>query len=168
MGILELVKNDGEMRRLFGEQELRIIERQLFGVRLSPSERTRLSRDIRPKFKVVSKLANFTGEFSLKKAQEIKFLLKEAKEIILEESLLKVKKIFVFGSYVENNMRLNSDIDVAVEFSQISQKVASRFKLRMVGRLNKKIQISVFNVLPKKIKEEVITKGKVIYEYGKN
>ena len=112
MGLLEFVRQDKEMRRLFGQQELKIIEKQLMGVELSPSEKTRISRDIRPKFSVIRKLSPFEKEFSLKKAQEIKFLIEDAKEIILESKVAKkIKRIFVFGSYVENKMRLNSDID---------------------------------------------------------
>jgi len=164
MTLLELVKYNPDMRRLFGQQELKIIEKQLMGVELSPSEKTRISRDIRPKFKIVEKLALFENEFSLKKAQEIKFLVEEAKKIILEETSPKnIKKIFIFGSYVENQMRFNSDIDIAVEFKEISKKEASKFKLRILGKVNKKIQVSVFNTLPEKIKKEILNKGKTIY-----
>jgi predicted nucleotidyltransferase len=169
MGLLDLVRRKKEMRRLFGQQELKIIEKQLLGVELSPSEKTRLSRDIRSKFDIISVLSNFEREFSLKKAQEIKFLIEEAKENILDcKGFSKVKKIYVFGSYVENNLRHNSDIDIAVEFARISSRDASRFKIKMHGVLNKKIQLSVLNYLPEKIKKEVLNKGRVIYDYGKS
>jgi len=118
MGLLELVRHDKDMRKLFGQQELKIIEKQLLGVELSPSEKTRISRDIRPKLVMVRKLSSFEREFSLKKAQEIKYLIQEAVEIILEHSLAKhMDKIFVFGSYVENTMRHNSDIDEQENFA---------------------------------------------------
>lgn len=160
-----MVRNEKGMRRLFGKQELKIIEKQLLGVELSPSERTRISRDIRSKFDVISMLSNFEKEFSLKKAQEIKFLIEEAKEIILGyKGFSKIKKIYVFGSYVENKLRPNSDIDIAIEFGKIVPKEASRFKLKMQGLLNKKIQLSVFNVLPEKVRKEVLNKGRVIYD----
>jgi len=169
MGLLDLVRKKKEMRKLFGQQELKIIEKQLLGVELSPSEKTRLSRDIRSKFDIISVLSNFEKEFSLKKAQEVKFLIEEAKEIILDfKGFSKVKKIYVFGSYVENKMRLNSDIDIVVEFGRISSREASKFKIKMQGVLNEKIHLSVFNLLPEKIKKEVLGKGRKIYDDGKS
>lgn len=164
MGILELIKDKG-MRRLFGQQELKIIEKQLLGVNLSASERTRLSRDIRPKFEIISELSNFKHEFDLKKAQEIKFLIDEAKEIILESSK-KIKRIFLFGSSIENKLRLDSDIDIAVEFKEITKTEATKFKINVQGKLNKKVQLTIFNILPDKIKKEILERGRVIY--GKN
>ena len=167
MGLLELVKHEKEMRRLFGQQELKIIEKQLLGVGLSPSEKTRLSRDVRPKFEIIRKINNFEKEFSIKKAQEIKFLIEEAKEILLISKVpSRVIRIFVFGSYVENKMRIGSDIDIAVEFKKVSLKEATKFKLEMQGRIDKKIQLNVFNILPEKIIREILNKGKVIYDYG--
>jgi len=112
---------------------------------------------------------NFEKEFPLKKSQEIKFLIEETKEIILENKRSsKINRIFVFGSHVENKMRLRSDIDIAVEFKKISTKEATKFKLEMQGRLNKKIQLSIFNILPKKITREILNKGKVLYKHDKN
>ncbi len=164
MGILELTKHK-EMRRIFGQQELNIIKKQLLGVALSPSEKTRLSRDIRPKFKIIEELSNFKQEFNLKKAQEIKFIIEQSKEIILENNLKKnINKIFVFGSYIENNLRFGSDIDIAVEFDKIDKREASKFKINIQGKLNKKVQLTIFNFLPKKMQEEILNKGKVIYK----
>ena len=164
MSLIELVKKDKGMRRLFGEKELEIIEKQLMGVDLSPSEKTRLSRDIRKKFEIISKLSDFGEEFSLKKAQEIKYLIERAKEIILESPpAKKIKKITVFGSYLENKLRLDSDIDISVEFGEINSKDSGKFKIEMAGKISSKIQISVYNNLPDKIKKEV-DNGRVIYE----
>lgn len=165
MSLLELVKKDKEMRRIFGEKELKIIEKQLMGVNLSASEKTRLSRDIRPKFEIIEKISSFKQEFELKKAQEIKYLIEQAKEIILESLYAKsIKKIIVFGSYVENQLRFDSDIDIAVEFREISKKEASKFLLDMLGKVPEKIQLEVFNNLEDKIKKEIIEKGRIIYK----
>jgi hypothetical protein len=49
MGILQLIRADNDARKIFGAKELKIIEKQLFGVRLTQSEKNRLSRDIRRK-----------------------------------------------------------------------------------------------------------------------
>jgi len=164
MGIIRLIKVDRGMRRLFGERELEIIKKQLMGVSLSPSERVRLSRDIRPKFDIIQKLMLFEKEFRLKKASEIKFLIEDAKDTILQNKEFgKIKKIFVFGSYVNNKLRMGSDIDIAVEFFDISSQNATKFILKMGGLLDEKIQVSVLNVLPEKIKMEILNKGRVIY-----
>ncbi len=169
MTLLEVIKQNKELRRIFGKKELKIIEKQLFGVRLSKSETTRLSRDIRKKFEVIKELSNFHGEFGLKKASEIKFKIQEAKEIILESRYFpKIKKIILFGSAVENQLTLISDIDIAVEFFEITSKEATKFRAEISGRVSDKIDIQVFNVLPEKIKKEIIKKGKIIYEYEQN
>lgn len=165
MALIDLVRHEKDMRRLFGCQELKIIEKQILGVNLSASEKTRLSRDIRPKFKIIQKLSDFKNEFDLKKGSEIKYLINEAIEIILESKWKnKIKEIKLFGSSVENKLRLDSDIDLSVEFRKISKDESNHFKLEMIGKLPEKIQVQAFNFLPKKIKKEIITKGKIVFE----
>ncbi len=165
MSLLELVKKDKDMRRIFGQQELKIIEKQLLGVNLSASERTRLSRDIRPKFKIILILSDFKKEFDLKKAQEINFLINEAKEIILQSNWFKrIKKIIVFGSFAENELRLDSDIDLAVELDKITKKEASKFRIELSAKIPEKIDLQIFNVLPEKIQKEIDKKGRIIYK----
>lgn len=165
MALLELVKHGNEMRKLFGQQELRIIEKQLLGVTLSPSEKTRLSRDIRPKFNIIETLSNFSGEFRIKKGQEIKYLINEARELILEfKQNKRIEKIWLFGSSVENQLRLDSDIDIAIEFKKITKKQATKFLLNIQGKLSEKIQLSIYNILPKKIQRVINEKGRIIYQ----
>jgi len=165
MALLDLVKHEKAMRKLFGEQELKIIEKQLLGINLSPSEKTRISRDIRPKFEIIGKLSDFKQEFNLKKAQEIKYLINKTKEIILESNWKKkIKNIKVFGSFVDNQLRLSSDIDLSVEFDKISKKESNNFKIEMLGKLPEKVQIQIYNNLPEKIQQEIIKKGKIIYK----
>jgi len=164
MTLLNLVRRDKEMRRIFGKAELKIVEKQLLGVALSPSERTRLSRDIKPKFKIISKLCDSKQEFELKKAQEIKYLINEAKEIILESPWKpKIRKISVFGSTIENQRRLNSDIDMSVELINSDQKDSTKFLIKTQGRVPEKIHLSVFNLLPDNLKKEIKEKGRIIY-----
>jgi len=165
MTLLELVRHEKAMRKIFGQQELKIIEKQLLGVNLSASEKTRLSRDIRPKFEIVKQLSDFKKEFDLKKAQEIKYLISEAKEVILESSWSKkINKIIVFGSTVENQLRLNSDIDLAVMFDKISLKDATKFRMEIYSKVSEKIDVQVFNILPEKLKKEIDKNGKIIYK----
>ena len=153
------------MRRIFGERELKIIEKQLMGVNLKPSERTRLSRDIRKKLEAVQELAKFAEEFKLKKAAYIKSAIEKARYLILNHELSKnVKRIILFGSAAENELRLGSDIDLAVDFDKIDQKDAVKFRINILGRLDDKFDIQVYNILPEKIKKEIEKHGRVIYE----
>jgi len=52
---------------------------------------------------------------------------------------------------------------LAVEFDNISLKKATLFKKRILGQVDKKVDILVFEYLPEKIKQEIKTKGKLIY-----
>jgi len=99
----------------------------------------------------------------LKKGAEIKFIVEEAKEIILEHQLTKkIKKITLFGSATQNKLTFRSDIDLAIEFKKITPKEATKFRAQVSGKVNSRIDIQVYNVLPEKIKKE-IRKGRTIY-----
>ena len=164
MALLRTLKTDERARKIFGKRELKIVEKQLMGVNLTQSEKNRLSRDIRKKLGFMHDIAKFSNEFGLKKGFEIKKLMKESKEIILNDILAyKIKKIILYGSAIENKLTLLSDIDIAVEFISINLKEATLFIKRLSGRLNSRIDLQVCNVLQKKIKKEVSKKGKIIY-----
>jgi len=165
MNLINFLKENKFSRRIFGKKELNIIEKQLNGITLTQSEKNRLSRDIRPKFKFISECINLRNEFDLKKGSINKKLIKEAKEVILEDKLSKnIKRILLFGSVVENKLTFKSDIDVAVIFNKINIKEATLFRMRTSGRVDNKIDIQVFNVLPDKIKKEMMKKSRVLYE----
>lgn len=165
MSLLDIIKKNKNLRRIFGERELKIIEKQLLGVSLKASEKTRLSRDIRKKFEAISSLIPFAKEFQLKHGALIKEMIDEAKEIILESKYFpKIKKIVLFGSAVEHQLTLFSDIDISIEFFHISKEEAMRFKLNISSKLNERVQMQVYNNLPDKIKKEIDIKGKVLYE----
>ncbi|MDD5650341.1 MAG: nucleotidyltransferase domain-containing protein [Candidatus Nanoarchaeia archaeon] len=165
MGLLQLIKKNKDLRKIFGERELKIIEKQLLGIQLTKSETTRLSRDIRKKFEVIKELAPFSEEFELKKGAEIKSFIEEAKEVIMNSKYFnKINKIILFGSTVNNQLTFMSDIDLAVEFSNISNREATKFRIEMSGRVNDRIDIQVLNILPTKIKKEIIKNGKIIYK----
>jgi predicted nucleotidyltransferase len=165
MGLLKFLKENEKSRKIFGKRELKIIEKQLQGISLTQSEKNRLSRDIREKLRFIKEISRFEDEFDLKKASIIKEMIKEVKEIILESKYHnKIKKIILFGSAVENQMSFRSDIDIAVEFFKIEKKDAGKFRIHILGRINDKIDVQVYNVLPKKIKKEINKKGKILYE----
>ncbi len=156
MGLLKFINENGNARKIFGKRELRIIEKQLLGVNLTQSEKNRLSRDIRKKFEFIGEVSGFKGEFKLKKGVEIKNMIEEAKQFILEDSLFKrIEEIILYGSVMENKLTLKSDIDIVVKFDNISLKEATLFRKRISGKVDKKVDVQVYNCLPKKIKMEI-------------
>ena len=165
MGLLEFLKKDKNVRKVFGERELKIIEKQLLGINLTQSEKNRLSRDIRRKLEFIREISRFQDEFKLKKGTKIREIIEDVKDFILQSKYLsKVKRIVLFGSHAEKSVHFGSDIDLAVEFDLISQKEATEFRVFVSGRVSSRVDIQVYNILPKKIKDEIDSTGKVIYE----
>ena len=164
MALLNELEKNENVRKLFGKRELVIIKKQLLGVRMTQSEKNRLSRDIRKKFEAISDLSKFQDEFSIKRGNENKKLIEKVKDEILSMGHKNIQKIFLFGSAVSNEMMLMSDIDIAVEFKDIEKKDAEKFRLDILKNFSERLDIQVFNVLPEKIKTEILNKGRVIYE----
>jgi len=165
MNLLQFLNNDINARKIFGKRELKIIEKQLNGINLTQSEKNRLSRDIREKFKFIKAVARFEEEFELKKGSEIKEKIKEAKDIILEHPFKnRIKQIMLFGSVGGNKLTPRSDIDLAVLFDKISIKEATLFRTQISGKASNKIDIQVFNTLPEKIKESILKNNRVLYK----
>jgi len=165
MGLLDIIKKNKSVRKIFGKAELEIIERQLLGINLTQSEKNRLSRDIRKKLEVIKELSIFQDEFGLKKGAHIKEMVEDAKEVILESKhLTKIKRIILFGSTTENQRSFRSDIDIAVEFDSIDKKEATEFRIKTLGKVSNMVDIQVYNILPDKIKKEIEEKGRVLYK----
>ncbi|MFH1359379.1 MAG: nucleotidyltransferase domain-containing protein [archaeon] len=165
MDIIKFLKENENSRKIFGKSELKIIEKQVLGINLNQSEKNRLSRDIREKFKFIKDVNRFSDEFSLKKGSRIREFIQEVVEVIkTHKDFRKIKKIVLFGSVVENKITFRSDIDIAVEFDEIDKKDAGKFRIYVLGRVNNRADIQVYNVLPKKIRYEIDKKGKILYE----
>ncbi|MBU2637568.1 MAG: nucleotidyltransferase domain-containing protein [Nanoarchaeota archaeon] len=164
MSLFKLITESKEARKIFGKKEIKIIEKQMLGVNLTQSEKNRLSRDIRKKLEFIEKAAGFESEFRLKKGSEIKKSIEEAKEAIMNDMLFsKIKRIILFGSAVENRLTLRSDIDIAVDFDNTNKTEATMFRKRILGKVNKRVDLQVFNVLPENIKKEIDEKGRILY-----
>jgi len=165
MNLLSILKNNEKVRKIFGKREIIIIEKQIRGVKLTQSEKNRLSRDIRKKFEVIKELNKFENEFDLKKGTYNKKIINELLETIKEtEFFPRIKRIILFGSSVENELTLMSDIDVAVDFEKISKKEAFNFCLKIRGIFSSKVDLQVYNVLPDKIKKQIDKNGKLLYK----
>ena len=165
MPLLKTLKENKESRKIFGKREIEIIEKQLRGIALTSSEQTRLSRDIRKKFNAIKELSKYSEDFHLKKGKLVNEDIENAKKVISESKFSsKIKKIILFGSASENKLTYNSDIDLAVVFSNISKEDADNFRIRTLGILHKNMDIQVYNFLPDKIQKEIDSKGKVIWK----
>ena len=164
MSFLNQLKTDKNARKVFGQRELKIIEKQLLGISLTQSEKNRLSRDIRKKLEFIEAIAPFKDDFKLKKGAVIKDIIKEAKEAILNDPFSpKVQQIILFGSAVRNELSFRSDIDIAIKFTKISQKEGLIFRKRILGRVPDRVDIQVFNNLPDKIKIIINKEGRIIF-----
>jgi|SRR3989344_7903653 len=165
MSLVNFLKNSREARKVFGERELKIIEKQLWGMQLTQSEKNRLSRDIRKKLNFIKEISKFQGEFSLKHSIRINELVQEAKEIILEHKWFrKIKEICLFGSIINREHNLSSDIDIAVVFDEINEKEAFEFRKEVLGKLSSKIDVQVYNILPEKVRRSIDAGKRIIYE----
>ncbi|MEK6960916.1 MAG: nucleotidyltransferase domain-containing protein [Nanoarchaeota archaeon] len=169
MNLINLIRQDPDVRRLFGRKELAIIEKQLMSVQLRPSERTRLSRDIRKKLDAVRKLARFQDDFKLKKGGQIKKMVDDAREIILKSRWFpRIRRIILYGSVVKGDATLHSDIDIAIDLMSADQADATLLRKELSGRIDERIDVQVLNVLPEKIKKAAILHHKVVYERSDN
>lgn len=165
MTLIDELKENPELRKLFGKQELLIVEKQLLGVVLKPSEKTRLSRDIRKKFQAIASLIPFQKEFALKRASVVKDITNDTVHFLQTTPYApRIRRIIVFGSTAENSRRLLSDIDIAVEFAAISEKDAVKFRLEMIRKVHKSVDLQIYNVLPEKIKKRIDLHGKTVYQ----
>jgi predicted nucleotidyltransferase len=162
MTLINYLEKNKNARLLFGKSEIEIIKKQLMGLELSPSEKTRLSRDIRKKINTIEELSKYKNEFSLKKSQEIKFILEETKEIIIEKFKDNLDEIILFGSYAQNTQNKNSDIDVAIKLK--NSKNSEKILVQILGEVPKKIDVQLYEKLPTKIKKEIDKKGKIIFK----
>jgi len=165
LNLKTFLKNNKDSRRLFGEKEIKIILKQLDGITLTQSEKNRLSRDIRPKFKIIEELNKFSDEFELKKdADTLKIIKQAVGEILQDEMGKKVKAILLFGSHANGIVTFRSDIDICVLFKEdISSEEATKFRIRASRGLPEKVDLQVFAVLPQKIKKDIARNHRILF-----
>lgn len=88
------------------------------------------------------------------------FVEKKIRDLAEEISKLKcISCIFLFGSYVNDKMRKDSDIDIAV----LTKNATEKDKLKIMGFSNDVFDVSVFSRLPLQIQFRVLRDGKVIF-----
>ncbi|MFW6014515.1 MAG: nucleotidyltransferase family protein [Candidatus Nanoarchaeia archaeon] len=166
MTLYNFIMENKNASLIFGPGEIRIIKKQLKGVNLTQSEKNRLSRSIRPKLKLIRECALYKDEFDVKKGGEIIKQMENLRDELLRDKLgRRIKKIYLFGSFVENKMSMDSDVDVAIEFDRISKRDASLFKKRIIAQAPSMLDISVFNMLSDKFKQDILKNGKIFYSF---
>ncbi len=160
------LKESKEARKVFGRREIEIIFKQMEGFDLTQSEKNRLSRDIRQKFKFIKECSKFQDSFDLKKNKKNRDIINETLEVLVNDKLAKdFKKILLFGSFADNTFTKRSDIDICVVFKKdIPLKEATEFRIRTSGQVKDKVDIQVFNSLPQKIKETIMKNHRVLFE----
>lgn len=164
MGLLRLLKQSEDARKIFGARELKIIEKQLMGVVLTQSEKNRLSRDIRKKLDFINSVARFQDNFRLKKGAEVKRVVSETVDVLLTDvDSRKIKKIILYGSSVEGTRSLRSDIDIAVDIGNVNKKDATMFRKRVLGKLHSLVDVQILGTLPEKIRKKILSTGKIVY-----
>jgi len=165
MELKNFIKKSPLARKVFGAKEIVIIRKQISGIRLTQSEKNRLSRDIRPKLRFIREVSRFSEEFDLKKGSENKRMVEQALEVIKrDKDFRKIREIWLFGSMVTNEMSIRSDVDIAVLFDEINITEATEFRIRIGGRVHDKIDTQVFSALPEKIKKSILKSHKVLYK----
>ncbi len=163
--LLKFLKENKNSRKIFGKEELKIIERQLNGINLTQSEKNRLSRDIRKKLEFIKEVSIFKEEFDLKKASKIKEIVNNVVEEILNDKLRRnIREIWLFGSVVKNEITVKSDIDIVVLFDEINLREATKFRARISGNFSKKLDIQVFRFLPEKIQKSILKNHKILWK----
>jgi len=161
----KILQTNKNARKIFGDKEIEIIQKQLEGIALTQSEKNRLSRDIRPKFNFIKDASKFSEEFDLKKALNKKKIISKVIDLILKDELKnKIKAILLFGSMVNGIVTPRSDIDICVVFTKIDLNEATRFRIRISSEFSDKLDIQVFNILPQKIKREIARKHNILYK----
>ncbi len=102
----------------------------------------------------------------LKHGEITKRIIDEIIETIKQhEWFYKIKEIILFGSLAENRFHLFSDIDICVKFKKDLNKTdATKFRMKILGYLPKKVDVQVYNILPNKIKKEIDNNGRFLYK----
>jgi len=163
------IKKNPLARKVFGAKEIIIIRKQISGIKLTQSEKNRLSRDIRPKLRFIKEVSRFSGEFDLKKGSENKKIVNQALDIIKKDKYFsRIKEIWLFGSMVKNEMTIRSDVDIAVLFDKVNLTEATEFRIRIIGNVDDKVDIQVFSALPEKIKKSILKSHRVLYKRDGN
>ncbi|TSA25894.1 hypothetical protein D4R71_04460 [bacterium] len=76
-----------------------------------------------------------------------------------------VEKIGIFGSYVKNNIKDDSDIDIAIEMAKESKTLHNFLELKryLEKNLQREVDLGIESNLKKAVKNKI--KSEIIYAY---
>jgi len=98
-------------------------------------------------------------EIRKRRSQTVKSqLIQQGKELFKK---FQVKKVVLYGSVLENNMREDSDIDIMVDF--LSPDIFFSFQCQLEELLNIPVDVHTMDE-DKKFTRKVLQRGEVIYE----
>jgi predicted nucleotidyltransferase len=158
--LIDVIK---ESREIFGKREIEIVDKQINGISLTQSEKNVLSRSIRKKLELVKKLSKYSDEFNLKFNAENNKIINDSMNII--KSKINLKAILLFGSLLKKDNTKFSDIDLCIVLGRnVTKKQSTEILLEISGRLNKKIDISIYENLPDNIKCEILKNNRILYK----
>ncbi len=155
-----------EARKVLGAREIAIVRRQLLGLPLTQSERNRLSRDIRAKFRFIAACRELApDELELKSGQTIKRIIDKSVCAIQEDEVFPdVLAIVLFGSYADGTAIWRSDVDIGILFrEEPSSESGTKALLRLYGELPKKVEVTIINHLPIRIRATLARNHKVLW-----
>jgi len=96
-------------------------------------------------------------------------LLSQIVELILKYK--KPEKIVIFGSRANDNFKETSDIDIAIFSKDWTDKDINLVKHTLNETIKTPLKFDVLNfyqISKKKLKEDILRKGRIIYEPEKN
>jgi len=91
----------------------------------------------------------------MKKIEEIKKILEEHKEELQDR--YKIKKMGIFGSYIRNEQKAESDVDILVEFEEVPDLIEFvELKNYLSELLNVKVDLVMKSVLKPNIGKRIL------------
>lgn len=155
-----------EARKVLGAREIIIIRRQLLGLPLTQSERNRLSRDIRPKFRFIAACSELTtDELELKAGQTIKCIIDKSVRAIREDEVFPdILAIVLFGSHADGTAIWRSDIDIGILFrEEPSVESGTKALIRLYGEIPDKVEVTIINHLPIRIRATLARNHRLLW-----
>ena len=74
----------------------------------------------------------------------------------------KLRFIILYGSIVKGKMTNLSDIDIAVYYHD-DKKERFKFRMKVLGRIDDKFDVQIFQDLPLYVQKDIVSSGEVIY-----
>ena len=74
----------------------------------------------------------------------------------------KLKRVYIFGSFINGNYHFNSDIDIAVEGIDYSEFL--KFYSVLLKKISLPVDVKIYEDFKPEIQKDIKRKGKIVYE----